>query len=399
MRNRRHFITVVTLLLVAGAFFAAPSYAITQEELRTTFAASLKYELPAVTMRFEGDLTRRQALQTAVETLGLSKEQQLFETLSTIPELQIEDSLAILVQHIIPRVDVRFVAEGDTPLSEDDAKLLDSWVNFCAKRMTLGADFVHPNGTELRILRKNAGRPGGINEGNIETRPLFTVTLVLDPKQYCGRIATSEALGIGKKAPLSQITAEVYGCVAGVNGGYFAMDVYKPIGILKNESAMLNEKVWPKRSAVCWNEAGEICYVLGNEAAKLRDKNFIDRFSQAFQAGPMLLQNSQKCKLTEDIHIKVLTQRHPRTVFGTDGQKLFVTVIDGRDAVHSVGTTIEETKTVCRELGMKDALNLDGGGSSELWWLGNIVNFPSENGVERPLPYAIVFKGADAESF
>lgn len=397
MRKKLIPVILLSLLLTAGAVFVQPAYAITQVELRTQFAEALNYELPPVTTRFEGDITRRQALQTAIDTIGFSKELQLFETLSMIPELEIEDSLAELTRRIIPRIDSRFAAQGEEPLTEEDAKALASWVQFSSKNVMLTARFTHPTGTELGILRKNAGKPGVINEGDIQHRPLFAVTLKLDPKQYCGRIATTEALGLGKKAPLSQIAAETYGCIAAVNGGYFAMDVYSPIGILKNESVLLKDRVWPKRSGICWNEAGEILFVPGSEAAKLRNTGVTGCYSQALQAGPLLLQNAEKCKLTEDINIKILNQRHPRTVIGNDGEKLLITVIDGRDALHSVGTTIEETKNVCRMLGMKDALNLDGGGSSELIWLGSIVNFPSESRGERPLPYAIVFRQNEKE--
>jgi len=397
MRKKRICLILLSLLLTAGAVFAQPVYAITQVDLRTQFAEALNYELPPVTTRFEGDITRRQALQTAINTIGFSKELQLFETLSMIPELGVEDTLLELTRRIIPRVDLRFTTQGDEQLTEEDAKALASWVLFCSKNVVLTANFAHSTGTELKILRKNAGKPGLINTGALEQRPLFAVTLKLNPKQYCGRIATTEALGLGKKAPLSQIVAETYGCIAAVNGGYFAMDVYSPIGILKNESVFLKNSVWPKRSAICWNEAGEIVFVPGSEAANLRNNSFIECYSQAFQAGPLLLQNAEKCKLTEDINIKILTQRHPRTVIGSDGEKLLITVIDGRDALHSVGTTIEETKDVCRMLGMKDALNLDGGGSSELIWLGSIVNFPSDNTGERPLPYAIVFRQNENE--
>ncbi len=53
--------------------------------------------------------------------------------------------------------------------------------------------------------------------------------------------------------------------------------------------------------------------------------------------------------------------RHPRTIVGTDGKRVMWAVIDGRDNMHSVGATIEETRKVCKWLGMTTALNLDGG--------------------------------------
>ena len=60
--------------------------------------------------------------------------------------------------------------------------------------------------------------------------------------------------------------------------------------------------------------------------------------------------------------------------------------------------TIAELTRLARELGLTDALNLDGGGSSTLWTLpAGVINHPSDNGVfdalgQRIIPNAIVVK-------
>jgi len=59
--------------------------------------------------------------------------------------------------------------------------------------------------------------------------------------------------------------------------------------------------------------------------------------------------------------------RHPRSAAGIspNGQHLYLLVIDGRRAL-SVGATELETALLLRSLGCRDAINLDGGGSSAL---------------------------------
>ena len=82
--------------------------------------------------------------------------------------------------------------------------------------------------------------------------------------------------------------------------------------------------------------------------------------------------------------------RNPRTIAGTtrDGKILLVT-IDGRQTT-SVGTTMDETAAVAKALGMYDAINLDGGGSTAMALQdGTLVNHPS--GAERAVGDAIVF--------
>jgi len=58
--------------------------------------------------------------------------------------------------------------------------------------------------------------------------------------------------------------------------------------------------------------------------------------------------------------------RHPRTVVGlnADGTKLVLLVVDGRKPGVAVGMSYDELAAEMIRLGCKDALNLDGGGSS-----------------------------------
>jgi len=76
--------------------------------------------------------------------------------------------------------------------------------------------------------------------------------------------------------------------------------------------------------------------------------------------------------------------RQPRTLAGvrTDGTVLLVTV-DGRRPGWSAGMTLPEAARLMQSLGARDALNLDGGGSSTMTVRGEVVNRPSDRGGER----------------
>jgi hypothetical protein len=118
--------------------------------------------------------------------------------------------------------------------------------------------------------------------------------------------------------------------------------------------------------------------------------------SNLIQAGPMLVQDGRFMTNPETFKSDIIDKRHPRTIMGTDGTRMFWAVIDGRNSLHSRGATIEETRWVARSLGLTAAINMDGGGSSQLIWRGIMTNMPSD-GKERPLPYALLMmpKGAD----
>ncbi|MBE1490643.1 phosphodiester glycosidase family protein [Plantactinospora soyae] len=82
--------------------------------------------------------------------------------------------------------------------------------------------------------------------------------------------------------------------------------------------------------------------------------------------------------------------RNPRTIAGTtvDG-KIVLATLDGRMTT-SVGTTMDETAAVAAALGLHDAINLDGGGSTAMSVEGALVNQPS-GGTERAVGDALVF--------
>ncbi|MFG1992832.1 phosphodiester glycosidase family protein [Actinoplanes sp. NPDC048988] len=82
--------------------------------------------------------------------------------------------------------------------------------------------------------------------------------------------------------------------------------------------------------------------------------------------------------------------RNPRTIAGTNRRgDLVLATIDGRMAT-SVGTTMDETAEVAKALGLRDAINLDGGGSTTMVADGAVVNTPS-GGSQRPVGDALVW--------
>jgi hypothetical protein len=71
--------------------------------------------------------------------------------------------------------------------------------------------------------------------------------------------------------------------------------------------------------------------------------------------------------------------RHPRTMFGIDrGGHAWLVTVDGRQPDTSSGMTLVELQRLAKRLGLTDALNLDGGGSTTMVVAGNIVNHPSD---------------------
>jgi exopolysaccharide biosynthesis protein len=94
---------------------------------------------------------------------------------------------------------------------------------------------------------------------------------------------------------------------------------------------------------------------------------------------------------------------HPRTALGLDaaGRFLYLVVVDGRQPLYSEGMNNDELARYMLELGCRDAMNLDGGGSS-IMILGDkdgklrIMNDPSTKvlgaSTPRPIPVGLVVR-------
>jgi hypothetical protein len=85
--------------------------------------------------------------------------------------------------------------------------------------------------------------------------------------------------------------------------------------------------------------------------------------------------------------------RHPRTMIGTaaDGTIWLVTV-DGRQPQLSVGMSLVELRALAHRLGLVNALNLDGGGSTTMWVQGQVLNSPSDATGPRKVSDALIVR-------
>ena len=83
---------------------------------------------------------------------------------------------------------------------------------------------------------------------------------------------------------------------------------------------------------------------------------------------------------------------NPRTSIGqrADGAVLML-VIDGRQA-HSMGATYQDCMELLLSRGAVNAINMDGGSSSNMYLNGQYVNRNSSTSGARPLPTAFLFK-------
>ena len=110
-----------------------------------------------------------------------------------------------------------------------------------------------------------------------------------------------------------------------------------------------------------------------------------DKAKHVLGAGPRLLQGKRVVVAgnSENFLSDIINGRAPRTAIGLDGNgNVILFVVDGRSK-ESAGMTLTELAYELLALGAVDAMNLDGGGSSEMVVGNHIMNVPSDKQERR----------------
>jgi len=124
---------------------------------------------------------------------------------------------------------------------------------------------------------------------------------------------------------------------------------------------------------------------------KFKTRAELDKLKPQFGASfvPILMKNGRPQPIPEKWQKS--PRRAPRTVIGNyKDDQLLILVVDGYDEKGGSGATLGELQILLARYGVKDAYNLDGGGSSSLVWSGRVINKPSD-GELRKLPTHFLF--------
>ena len=176
--------------------------------------------------------------------------------------------------------------------------------------------------------------------------------------------------------------AEDNGATLAINGDYYG---FRDDGILIRNGVVYRDD--PARTGLVFYRDGTMA--IYDETTTTADELIADGAWQTLSFGPALVEDGQIVTGIDDVEIDTnfgnhsVQGTHPRTAVGLiDDNHLIFVIVDGRDRGYSRGASMTELAQIMQDLGASTAYNLDGGGSSELWLDGEVVNQPS-NGGER----------------
>lgn len=169
--------------------------------------------------------------------------------------------------------------------------------------------------------------------------------------------------------------------VLAINGDYYG---FRDTGIVIRNGVIYRDEGAREGLAIYEDGTMEVYDETTTDAQSLVDQGVW----QTLSFGPALVEDSRAVDGIDSVEIDTNFGNHsiqgdqPRTAIGIIDDKHFVfVVVDGRSST-SAGVTMSELAQIMVDLGATTAYNLDGGGSSEMWFNGEVVNSPS-NGGER----------------
>ena len=222
--------------------------------------------------------------------------------------------------------------------------------------------------------------------------PKFTgyYLVVKDPT----RVKVGHTTKLNEEGQTTSQIAENYNAVAAVNGGAF---VDQSSTSQWTGNGGIPSGIVMSGGEVVHNDLGEgnktELLAIDKQGVMIVGKYSIDdlkerKIQEALSFGPTLVVNGKMTPMSGDGGWGIA----PRTAIGQrqDGA-IILLVIDGR-GVGSLGATLKETQEIMYQLGAVNAINLDGGKSTTLYYDGEVRNTPSNSMGERAIPTAIIVK-------
>jgi len=286
-----------------------------------------------------------------------------------IQHVEIADVAAYEAEHSSVAVD----SESDDASDEQEAVLTDS--SYSDGDVSI----------EISKVQTGTGR---------DTVTYYVADVVLADATVLRSAFADNAFGENITQLVSEMAAE-HGAVLAINGDYYG---FRSDGIEIRNGVIYRDA--PAREGIAFYLDGsvEVYDETTTSAQALLDAGVWNTLS----FGPAIVEDGAVIDGIDSVEVDTNFGNHsiqgdePRTAVGVvSANHLVFVVVDGREPGYSRGASLEELAEILIGLGAQTAYNLDGGGSSEMWFAGEVVNRPS-NGGERATSDILYIAGASS---
>jgi exopolysaccharide biosynthesis protein len=177
--------------------------------------------------------------------------------------------------------------------------------------------------------------------------------------------------------------AEDNDAVFAINGDYYG---FRDTGIVIRNGVVYRDE--GAREGLAFYTDGHV--EVYDETTTTADALVADGVWNTLSFGPALVEDGEVVDGIEDVEVDTNVGNHsiqgeqPRTAVGVvDDNHLVFVVVDGRSPGYSAGVDMTGLAEIMQSLGATTAYNIDGGGSSTMYFDGSLVNDPLGKGTER----------------
>ncbi|HHV65992.1 MAG TPA: phosphodiester glycosidase family protein [Peptococcaceae bacterium] len=202
---------------------------------------------------------------------------------------------------------------------------------------------------------------------------VYVADIVLSSSEYLQTAFAQNAYGRNVTETTSEI-AESAGAILAINGDYYGSreEGY----VLRNGVLYRNTAASGQEDLVIYNDGS---FAIINETDVTAEELLADGAQQILSFGPALVEDGTVV-VSEGDEVGKAKTRNPRTAIGIIDDFHYVFVVSDGRTDESAGLSLLQLAEFMKELGVTTAYNLDGGGSSTMYFNGEVINNPTTNG-------------------
>ena len=214
-----------------------------------------------------------------------------------------------------------------------------------------------------------------LTEKTVSNTQVYIADVIVSSSEYLKTAFAQNTYGNNVTAKTSE-TAANNNAILAVNGDYYGANT---TGYVIRNGAVYRDTVREDSSNgdLAIYKDGSFKIIYENQVSA--DQLVKDGVVNLLAFGPSLVENGE---IVVDTNSEVgqSMSSNPRTAIGIIDENHYIIIVSDGRTTESEGLSLYQMAEIMKSYGVKTAYNLDGGGSSTLYFNGQVINKPTTNG-------------------
>ncbi|HHW46843.1 MAG TPA: phosphodiester glycosidase family protein [Clostridiales bacterium] len=233
------------------------------------------------------------------------------------------------------------------------------------------------NSSSFKIVTETEYRDGNINISlatyRVHDTDIYVADVSLASPDYLKTAFAKNTFGLNIKEYTSVI-AEKNNAILAINGDFYGA---QPEGyVIRNGELYRSSAVKKNEDLVIYADG---TFGIIKESDISAEELLNAGAQQVLAFGPALLKD-REISVSEKFEVDKALESNPRTAIGFINDLHYVFVVSDGRTKESKGLSLYQLAEFMKTLGVKTAYNLDGGGSSTMYFNGRVINRPTTDG-------------------